>query len=67
MYNNPVAGFYIMPPAFMGWGWLIVMGMLRVWRLLNAGGWGIDVVGLTPLDDVPSWTSCTAELSDEGM
>lgn len=45
------------------------MGMLRVWRGLNAGVCDICVVGLTPLDEVPSWrwASCTAELSDEGM
>ncbi len=27
-------GSHIMAPALMAWGWLIVMGMLSVWRLL---------------------------------
>ena len=29
--------YYIMPPALIGCGWLIVMGMLNVWRLLKVG------------------------------
>jgi hypothetical protein len=28
-----------MPPALIACGWLIVMGMLNVWRLLNPWEW----------------------------
>lgn len=58
-----IFSFYIMPPALMGCGWLIVIGMLRVWRLLNVA-WGIEVPGPMPFEvGVPP---CAIELSEAG-
>lgn len=39
---------YIIVPVFTVWGVLIVIGILRVWRLLYVAPEGTDVGGLIP-------------------
>jgi hypothetical protein len=54
---------HIMPEALMACGWLIVMGMLSVWRLLNVTG-VLDIVGPWPRPTVTGGPPFIAEFSE---